>query len=140
MCFQELRRESELYIVCAGCEEYFHYDCLDPEVLGAFFKATAEQSLWYCTDCAEDSESTREELKNFLSSVPKNCLQPPKKPKLEEAAQSLEDQDPSAETVDERDKNTEVDVEEEKNIEKEQSEAGQEKDSEDEVDEEIDIE
>lgn len=90
--------------------------------------------IWYCRDCAYDSDSTREELKNLWSKLPTtNYLQPPKNPKMEEAAQALEVLDTLMKTVDERggsliDKNrmpkrTKVETEEEKNIVEELTEA-----------------
>lgn len=124
VCYLELRQEYDPFITCADCEDHFHYDCIDPEVLGTFYKAMVDQVRWYCRNCVDDSDSTREELQKFVCSVPTNHLRPPK---MEEAAQALDVQGPSMETLDERGeihenrtpKWTEVEVEEEKNTEKE---------------------
>lgn len=116
ICYLELRQELDPFITCADCEDHFHYDCTEPEVLGTFFKAMVEQVRWYCRNCVNDTDSTREELQKFVCSVPTNHCRPPK---MEEAAQELEVQGPLMETLDERGKiqRTEVEVEEEKNTE-----------------------
>lgn len=143
-CFHELRQETNLYIECVGCGDRFHHVCLNPDELGGYFKAMREQALWYCRDCAYDSDSTREELKSLWSKLPTtNYLQPPKNQKLEEAAQALEVLDTLMKTVDERGgslidhsrmpKRTKVEVVEEKNTEKKLTEAEGEKNTEMEV-------
>lgn len=122
VCFLELRQECDPFITCADCEDHFHYDCIEPDVLGTFFKAMGEQVRWYCRNCVNDSDSTREELQKFVFSVPTNHLRPPN---MEEAAQALEVQCPLMETLDERGKilenrtakRTEEEIEEEKNTE-----------------------
>lgn len=93
-----------------------------------------EQVIWYCRDCAYDSDSTREELKNLWGKLPTtNYLQPPKNSMMEETAQALEVLDTLMKTMDERggsliDKNrmpkrTKVEAEEENNIVEELTEA-----------------
>lgn len=133
-CYHELRQETNLYIECSGCGDRFHHACLNAEDLGSYFKAMREQVIWYCRDCAYDSDSTREELKNLWSKLPTtNYLQPPKNPKMEEAAQALEVLDTLMKTVDERGgslidksrmpKRTKLEADEEKNIVEELTEA-----------------